>query len=45
MQGVGLFAVGDDFEMANTVREVYLDAIKVMAGATRLTAARAASVT
>jgi rhamnose utilization protein RhaD (predicted bifunctional aldolase and dehydrogenase)/NADP-dependent 3-hydroxy acid dehydrogenase YdfG len=33
---VGLFAVGDDFKMANTAREVYLDAIKVMAGATRL---------
>ena len=36
VQGVGLFAVGDDFKTANTVREVYLDAIKVMAGATRL---------
>jgi NAD(P)-dependent dehydrogenase (short-subunit alcohol dehydrogenase family)/rhamnose utilization protein RhaD (predicted bifunctional aldolase and dehydrogenase) len=36
VQNVGLFAVGDDFKMANTVREVYLDAIKVMAGATRL---------
>ena len=36
VQGVGLFGVGDDFKMANTVREVYLDAIKVMAGATRL---------
>lgn len=34
--GVGLFAAGDDFRMANTAREVYLDAIKVMAGATRL---------
>jgi rhamnose utilization protein RhaD (predicted bifunctional aldolase and dehydrogenase)/NAD(P)-dependent dehydrogenase (short-subunit alcohol dehydrogenase family) len=34
--GVGLFAAGDDFKMANTVRDVYLDAIKVMAGATRL---------
>jgi rhamnose utilization protein RhaD (predicted bifunctional aldolase and dehydrogenase)/NAD(P)-dependent dehydrogenase (short-subunit alcohol dehydrogenase family) len=36
LQGVGLFAAGDDFKMANTTREVYLDAIKVMAGATRL---------
>jgi len=35
-QDVGLFAVGDDFKTANTAREVYLDAIKVMAGATRL---------
>lgn len=33
---VGLFAAGDDFKTANTAREVYLDAIKVMAGATRL---------
>jgi len=36
VQDVGLFAAGDDFRMANTAREVYLDAIKVMAGATRL---------
>jgi rhamnose utilization protein RhaD (predicted bifunctional aldolase and dehydrogenase)/NAD(P)-dependent dehydrogenase (short-subunit alcohol dehydrogenase family) len=36
VQGVGLFAVGDDFKAAKTVCEVYLDAIKVMAGATRL---------
>jgi rhamnose utilization protein RhaD (predicted bifunctional aldolase and dehydrogenase)/NAD(P)-dependent dehydrogenase (short-subunit alcohol dehydrogenase family) len=36
VQGVGLFAAGDDSKMANTAREVYLDAIKVMAGATRL---------
>ncbi len=36
VQGLGLFGVGDDFKAANTVREVYLDAIKVMAGATRL---------
>jgi len=36
LQGVGLFAAGDDFKTANTAREVYLDAIKVMAGATRL---------
>ena len=32
VQGLGLFAAGDDFQAANTVREVYLDAIKVMAG-------------
>jgi rhamnose utilization protein RhaD (predicted bifunctional aldolase and dehydrogenase)/NAD(P)-dependent dehydrogenase (short-subunit alcohol dehydrogenase family) len=36
VQGVGLFAAGDGFHTANTAREVYLDAIKVMAGATRL---------
>lgn len=36
VQHVGLFAVGDDFKVANTAREVYLDAIKVMAGAARL---------
>jgi rhamnose utilization protein RhaD (predicted bifunctional aldolase and dehydrogenase)/NAD(P)-dependent dehydrogenase (short-subunit alcohol dehydrogenase family) len=36
VQDVGLFAAGDDFKMANIAREVYLDAIKVMAGATRL---------
>ena len=34
--GVGLFAVGSDFNQANTSRLLYLDAIKVMAGATRL---------
>ena len=36
VKGVGLFAIGDDFKSADTTREVYLDAIKVMAGATRL---------
>lgn len=36
VQGVGLFAAGDDRRQAGTVRDVYLDAIKVMAGATRL---------
>jgi NAD(P)-dependent dehydrogenase (short-subunit alcohol dehydrogenase family) len=36
VQGVGLFAAGDDFRTADTAREVYLDAIKIMAGATRL---------
>jgi rhamnose utilization protein RhaD (predicted bifunctional aldolase and dehydrogenase)/NAD(P)-dependent dehydrogenase (short-subunit alcohol dehydrogenase family) len=36
VRGVGLFAAGDDWRQANTVREVYLDAIKVMAGATQL---------
>jgi hypothetical protein len=36
VRGVGLFAVGDDFKLANAAREVYLDAIQVMAGATRL---------
>jgi len=34
--GVGLFAIGDDIGQATTSRLVYLDAIKVMAGATRL---------
>lgn len=34
--GVGLFAAGDDYAQANTSRLVYLDAVKVMAGATRL---------
>lgn len=36
VQGVGLFAVGDDWLQADTARLVYLDAVKVMAGATRL---------
>lgn len=36
VQATGLFGVGGDFRMADTAREVYLDAIKVMAGATRL---------
>ena len=36
VRGLGLFAVGDDFKQTNTVRDVYLDAAKVMAGATRL---------
>lgn len=36
VQGVGYFAVGDGFAGADTTREVYLDAVKVMAGATRL---------
>lgn len=36
VQGVGLFAAGDDYAGAATVAEVYEDAIKVMAGARRL---------
>ncbi len=36
VKGVGLFGVGDDFKLANAAREVYLDAIQVMAGATCL---------
>jgi NAD(P)-dependent dehydrogenase (short-subunit alcohol dehydrogenase family) len=36
IEGLGLFAAGDDYAQANTVRLVYLDAIKVMAGAQRL---------
>jgi rhamnose utilization protein RhaD (predicted bifunctional aldolase and dehydrogenase)/NAD(P)-dependent dehydrogenase (short-subunit alcohol dehydrogenase family) len=35
-KGVGMFAAGDDFAAADTVRLVYTDAIKVMAGARRL---------
>lgn len=33
---VGLFAVGDDYQSADNARSLYVDAIKVMAGATRL---------
>lgn len=36
VEGVGLFAVGDDIKQAATARDVYLDAAKVMEGATRL---------
>jgi rhamnose utilization protein RhaD (predicted bifunctional aldolase and dehydrogenase)/NAD(P)-dependent dehydrogenase (short-subunit alcohol dehydrogenase family) len=36
VQSIGLFAAGDDYAQASTVRLVYIDAIKVMAGATRL---------
>lgn len=36
VQGLGLFAVGNDFSAANIARMVYLDTIKVMAGAIRL---------
>ncbi len=36
VKGVGLFAAGEDWKQADTARQVYLDAIKVMAGATRL---------
>jgi NAD(P)-dependent dehydrogenase (short-subunit alcohol dehydrogenase family)/rhamnose utilization protein RhaD (predicted bifunctional aldolase and dehydrogenase) len=34
--GVGMFAAGDDIAGASTVRLMYVDAIKVMAGARRL---------
>ena len=34
--GLGLFAIGDDVKQSSTARDVYLDAAKVMAGATRL---------
>jgi len=34
VKGVGLFAAGDDHRAADTTRQVYLDAILVMAGAT-----------
>lgn len=36
VKGLGLFAIGDTFAAAQTVREVYTDAIQVMAGAKRL---------
>jgi NAD(P)-dependent dehydrogenase (short-subunit alcohol dehydrogenase family) len=35
VEGAGLFAAGDDIKQARTARDVYLDAAKVMAGATR----------
>lgn len=34
--GLGLFAAGDDYKAADTARNLYLDSIKIMAGATRL---------
>jgi len=36
VEGLGLFAIGDEVRQANTARDVYVDAAKVMAGATRL---------
>lgn len=36
VKGLGMFAAGDDFAGADTVRLVFTDAIKVMAGARRL---------
>lgn len=36
VQGVGVFAVGPDYKSADTTRTVYLDAAKVMGGATQL---------
>jgi rhamnose utilization protein RhaD (predicted bifunctional aldolase and dehydrogenase)/NAD(P)-dependent dehydrogenase (short-subunit alcohol dehydrogenase family) len=36
VEGVGLFAAGGDIKQAITARDVYFDAAKVMAGATRL---------
>lgn len=41
VQGMGMFCAGDTYAAANTVREVYLDAIKVMAGAKQLGGIRA----
>jgi len=35
LQNVGIFFVGSDLAAAKTVRDVYLDAVKVMAGAKR----------
>ncbi len=36
VKGLGLFAAGDNFAGADTIRQVYVDAIKVMSGAKRL---------
>jgi rhamnose utilization protein RhaD (predicted bifunctional aldolase and dehydrogenase)/NAD(P)-dependent dehydrogenase (short-subunit alcohol dehydrogenase family) len=36
VEGLGLFAIGDDLAAANTLCSVYLDAIKVMNGAEKL---------
>jgi rhamnose utilization protein RhaD (predicted bifunctional aldolase and dehydrogenase)/NAD(P)-dependent dehydrogenase (short-subunit alcohol dehydrogenase family) len=36
VRGLGMFAVGDDYAAANITRLVYIDAIKVMAGALQL---------
>lgn len=36
VEGLGMFTAGDDFSAADTARIVYVDAIKVMAGAVRL---------
>ncbi len=42
--GMGMFCAGETYGSANTVREVYLDAIKVMAGAKQLGGIRALPV-
>ncbi len=36
VEGLGLFAVGTDYTAADTSRQVYLDALKVMKGAAKL---------
>ena len=36
VRGVGLFGVGDDYKGAATARDLYKDAIEILAGATRL---------
>jgi rhamnose utilization protein RhaD (predicted bifunctional aldolase and dehydrogenase) len=36
VKGLGMFAAGDSDKAVNTVRDLYVDAIKVMAGAARL---------
>jgi rhamnose utilization protein RhaD (predicted bifunctional aldolase and dehydrogenase)/NAD(P)-dependent dehydrogenase (short-subunit alcohol dehydrogenase family) len=36
VQGLGMFAAGDDFAQADAARLVYIDAIKVMSGAQRM---------
>jgi len=36
VEGVGMFAAGDDMAQATTTRQVYTDAIKIMAGTSKL---------
>ena len=42
--GVGLFAVGDDFGGARNARDLYIDSIRVMAGASRLGGVQALAI-
>jgi rhamnose utilization protein RhaD (predicted bifunctional aldolase and dehydrogenase)/NAD(P)-dependent dehydrogenase (short-subunit alcohol dehydrogenase family) len=44
VEGMGLFCAGDTWKAANTVREGYLDAVLVMAGAIQLGGLRAMSL-
>ena len=36
VQGLGMFTVGDSYKDAATVRDIYIDDIKIMAGARQL---------